>query len=142
MLVVDTSVAVKWVVSEDGVLEADTDAALDLLSAGLLAPDCIVGEFANALFKKVRRNEIGAEQARQSVAIVTDLVSLVPTVSLVALALDFALRLEHPVHDCVFLAAAVQLETKLVTADQKFALASRDSGLDLPVFLLRDRNWS
>ena len=54
MVVIDTSVAVKWVIPEDGAnIEAGTSAALDLLSQPLIAPDCIMGEFANALWVKI-----------------------------------------------------------------------------------------
>ena len=141
MLVVDTSVAVKWVVPESGILESDTDAALSILSRGLLAPDCIVGEFANALFKKVRRAEIVAKQARQSVDIVTTLINFVPTPALVPAALELSLSLDHPVHDCIFLTAAVQLEAPLVTADRKFFDRCKSYQIDLPVFLLGNRDW-
>lgn len=143
MLVVDTSVAVKWVIPEDGAsLEAETDVALDLLSYSLIAPDCIVAEFANALFKKIRRGEMSKEQARQSVDIVTDLVSLIPTIGLVGSAFDLATKLDHPVHDCIFLTAAMQLEASLVTADAKFVARCAESGLGLPVYALSERNWS
>ena len=49
MLVVDTSVAVKWVVPENGDgVEADTGIALSLLPHGLIAPDLMLVEFGNA----------------------------------------------------------------------------------------------
>lgn len=142
MLVVDTCVAVKWVVPEDGAhWEAEMDIALDVLPRGLVAPDCIMGEFANALFKKVRRGEIGIEQAREAVAILPDIVSFVPTPPLVPAALDLADRLGHPVHDCLFLALAIQLDLLLVTADAQFVANCRGQLPDLPVRLLGERDW-
>ena len=88
MLVIDTSVAVKWVIPEDGIgIEADTGAALALLADELLAPDCILGEFANALFKKVQRREIGKEQARAAFAILPETIDFFPSAHLVEPAL-------------------------------------------------------
>lgn len=137
MLVIDTSIAVKWVVPENGSgIERGTAAALDLLSRVLTAPDCMFAEFANALFKKVRRGEIGKEQAKASVAILPELVTFFPTVPLVEPALKLALDIGHPVHDCIFLAGALQLELPLVTADVKFHANCMKSGNNFPLQLL------
>lgn len=137
MIVIDTSVAVKWVVPENGIgVEAGTRAALDLLTQTLVAPDCIMGEFANALFKKVQRKEIKAEQARESVGILPDIVDFLPTAPLVRPALELALDLPHPVHDCIFLIAAMQLDLRLVTADAKFHANCLNGEKPLPIELL------
>jgi predicted nucleic acid-binding protein len=137
MLVVDTSVAVKWVVAEDGTgVEDGTDAAVALLTKELIAPDCIIGEFANALFKKVRRGEIGREQARASFAILPETVSFFPTANLVEAALALALDIGHPVHDCIFLVGAIQQGVPLITADAKFHANCLRSGSSYPIKLL------
>jgi predicted nucleic acid-binding protein len=52
-LVIDASVAVKWVIEEIGTAEA-----LRLRRAKLLAPDLVVGDCANILWKKVQRREL------------------------------------------------------------------------------------
>ena len=58
-LVIDASIAVKWVVEEDG-----TDLALALRQkARLMAPDLIVAECANILWKKVQRKELSKDKA-------------------------------------------------------------------------------
>ncbi|KMS58793.1 type II toxin-antitoxin system VapC family toxin [Sphingobium cupriresistens] len=55
MLVVDTSVAARWVIgSDDSVLPDETAIALTLLPRRLMAPDLLVPEFANVMWKKVR----------------------------------------------------------------------------------------
>ena len=52
--VVDASVVIKWVVEEDG-----TPEALDLRQKGrLIAPELLVAECANILWKKVERDEL------------------------------------------------------------------------------------
>jgi len=137
MLVVDTSVAVKWVVPDDGAgVEHGTADALHLLSRGLVAPDCLFGEFANALFKKVRRGEIGMQQAREAVSILPTIVDLVPMAGLISPALELAFHLSHPVHDCTFLALALQIEHPLVSADAIFVVRCRSLNPEFPVFLL------
>ena len=58
-LVIDASIAIKWVVEEDG-----TDLALALRQkARLMAPDLIVAECANILWKKVQRKELSKDEA-------------------------------------------------------------------------------
>jgi predicted nucleic acid-binding protein len=61
VIVVDTSVAVKWVVEEDR-----REAAKLVLRSGaaLLAPDFMISEAANVLRRKVRRGEASIEQMR------------------------------------------------------------------------------
>ena len=137
-LIIDTSVAVKWVVPELGQPEDDTEQALDLLSRALVAPDCIVGEFANALFKKVRRQEISEQQARQAVAILPDIVDFVPSPPLIVGAFELSLQIEHPVHDCIFLVLAMATNGVLVTADRKFIDKCQHALTDPPLISLRD----
>jgi predicted nucleic acid-binding protein len=137
MLVIDTSVAVKWVVPEGGErIEAGTEAALALLADELIAPDCILGEFANAMFKKVQRNEIGEQQARAAFAILPETVSFFPTASLVEPALVLAFDIIHPVHDCVFLVGALQRGVPLITADAKFHGKCTRTGRPYPIKML------
>ena len=61
-LVVDANVVIKWYVPEVG----STQAA-DLLQSGadLLAPDLLVAEFGNVLWKKVRRGELDVAEAEE-----------------------------------------------------------------------------
>ena len=57
--VIDASVAIKWVVNEDG-----TPEALALRKKGkMIAPDLLVAECANVLWKKVQRHELLKEEA-------------------------------------------------------------------------------
>ena len=58
-LVIDASIAIKWVVEEDG-----TDLTLALRQkARLMAPDLMVAECANILWKKVQRKELSNDEA-------------------------------------------------------------------------------
>lgn len=135
--VVDTSVAVKWVIPESGMgIEAGTDQALALLEHELSAPDCIIGEFANALFKKVQRKEISAQQAQLAFAILPATVSFFPSADLIDSALSLALDIVHPVHDCIFLVAAIERGIPLITADRKFHANCLKTGRPYPIRLL------
>lgn len=117
MIIVDASVAVKWVVSEAG---SDEAAAL-LDHKRLAAPVFWLSEAANALWAKVLRGELGADEARGQA---TDLIDA-PVVplglpALLPMAFRLALELGHPVYDCFYLAAAAQNDTYVITADRRF----------------------
>lgn len=116
-LIVDASVALKWVMSEDG-----TDRARSLLlSEALAAPDLMWIECANVLWVKARRGQIGAEDARAAcAAIEATPVQRLAVAALSARALEIAFALDHPAHDCLYLAAALEERAVLVTADAAF----------------------
>lgn len=54
VLCIDASVAIKWVIDEAGTREA-----LALRNNALIAPDLLISECANVLWKKVQRMERG-----------------------------------------------------------------------------------
>ncbi|OJX68514.1 type II toxin-antitoxin system VapC family toxin [Magnetospirillum sp. 64-120] len=125
-LVVDASVAVKWVSESPG-----WQAAGELIGRDtLMAPDLIWPECGNALWRYVGAGLMGAEQARQGLTTIGCLFDrVVPTGPLMEDALALACRLKHPVYDCVYLALARSLGSKLVTADRK--LVARLAETDL-----------
>jgi predicted nucleic acid-binding protein len=57
-LVIDASIAIKWVIEEEGTKEA-----LALRSRALAAPDLLIAECANILWRKVRRRELSEREA-------------------------------------------------------------------------------
>jgi len=125
--VVDASVAVKWYFPEPGLVEARRVLAEAIDGEReLLAPDLILVEFANVLWKKVRREECDRGEAEEILdAFGTDAPRLVASVPLVPRALELALRLGEVVYDCVYLAAAIEGEASLVTADAHLARCAR-----------------
>jgi predicted nucleic acid-binding protein len=130
-LVVDASVAVKWSVPEVG-----TEAAAELLSRQLVAPDLFLAEFGNALTKKVRQREITADQARQAFAECRRTVELLDSDLLAPLALELSIALHHNIYDCYYLALADSMEWPLVTADAVFVTKVRAVALGSRVHLL------
>jgi len=121
MPVVAPSVALKWVVEEEG-----SDAASALANESLSSPSMIVAECASALWAKALRREItAAEVLERLVLLRTAPVLLVPLEDLVEDATRLAVMLEQPVFDCLYLALAVREKTRLITADRQFARVVR-----------------
>ena len=136
-LVVDASVAVKWLVAEDG-----SDAADRLLTDGddLYAPRLMASEVANALWRKVRLGEVERGQAGVLMTVVAEMpVRWSADETVCADAVRLALALDRPVYDCVYLALAHRLGARMVTADARFANALASTEHDGAVTTLADR---
>lgn len=117
MVIIDASIAVKWVVPEES-----SDAATALLGRRLAAPAVWLAEAANALWSKQARHEITPNQARDRVReLATAPVTAIPLSDLLSAAMDVAIELNHPIYDCFYLAAAQLYDTQIVTADRRFA---------------------
>lgn len=114
-LVVDASVALKWVVPESLSEHADRLLAGD---HDLAAPDLLGTEAANALWKKVLRNELSPRDAREALYLLLHGgLTWHATQPLLPRALEIARLARHPIYDCVYLALAERLGAPLVTAD-------------------------
>jgi predicted nucleic acid-binding protein len=126
-LVLDASVAAKWLLAE-----ADSDKAAALFQAwtakrvGLLAPELLPAEVTSALWKRVMRGFLPVGEAMRLQNEFTDLgIPLHPIGELVGVAFDLALRYRHSVYDGLYLALAHKTGAEFVTADEKlFKLAS------------------
>ena len=116
-LVIDASIAVKWVVDEQGTPEA----LVLRQKAKLIAPELLVAECANILWKKVQRNELSKEEALLAARLLQGAeIELLPTRSLFEAATRLSIELDHPAYDCLYLALAVENECRFVTADERF----------------------
>jgi len=120
-LVIDASIAVKWVVEEDGTAEALTLRR----RAKLIAPELLTVECANILWKKVQRNELSKDEARLLQA--AD-IEFLPTHSLLEAAMQIAIELNHAAYDCLYLALATERECRFVTADERFVRKLSEAG--------------
>jgi predicted nucleic acid-binding protein len=121
-LIVDASVAVKWVVLED-----QREAALDLLLTNqVIAPDIILAEVRNALLTRVRRRVNSGQEAKQAEAeFAGSSLTIEPSHELLSDAFALALALAHPIYDCLYLTLARRRGLNLVTADQRMAETAR-----------------
>lgn len=119
-LVVDASVALKWVLDEAG-----SDAAEALLDETLIAPSLWLVEAANALWRRGLRGEITQHGAADRLTALLDApVSSLPVRDDLVAALRLAGQLRHPVYDCLYLAAALRHDVQVVTADRRFLEAT------------------
>lgn len=110
--------AIKWVFSEE--LSPQALAVRDRYR--LVAPDLIVAEWSNILWKKARRGELGSEEASLAAASLRYAgLDLVPSMELSAGALQLAIELDHPAYDCFYLELCRARGVAMVTADNRFA---------------------
>jgi predicted nucleic acid-binding protein len=139
LTVVDASVAVKWIASEAGEDEA---AALLDSDEPLLAPALLAIEVAAAITRKYRMSDISEDATRRMLkawndALRVGIVQLSPDEDDLVAASELAIRLKHPLQDCLYLALAQRLKARFVTADE--TLHRRASDLFPSAILLRDR---
>lgn len=133
-VVIDASVALKWVLGE-----ADSEKADALLDEALIAPNIWLAEAANVLRRSVRIGDLADDQARARLRELQN----APVVSMsiepdLYHALTLAFELRHPVYDCLYLALALRHDTHVVTADRRFAAAAERAGMAGRVKLLSD----
>ena len=120
-LVVDASVAVKWLVAEE---DSESANRLAVGAEDLLAPRLMASEVANTLWRKARLGEIGRDRAGVLMAALTEMpVRWNVDETLCADAVRLALALDRPVYDCVYLALAHRVGAQVITADVRFANA-------------------
>lgn len=124
-LVVDSSVAVKWVIAEAGA----TEAIAIYQRFELLAPDLLMSECANVLWKKVGRGEISAEEASLAARVLEQAdIELVSARSLLEASVRLATALAHPAYDCAYIALAIERQCRFTTADLRLVEAVNRSG--------------
>lgn len=122
-LVVDASVAVKWVLPEPG---SDQAAALRNEEPDVIAPSLVVAEIGNALWKSALRKDLERSQALDGLRIATAHFSrLIGIEDLAADAMAFAVDGRHPIYDCFYLALARRENAALITADEDMIAAAR-----------------
>jgi predicted nucleic acid-binding protein len=116
-LIIDASVAFKWIVPEE-----DTDAAMALLGPGLVAPSLILAEVGNAIGKRVRRGELAwSDTLPSDLERLSSLLDLRDEADFIGRALRIGHELNHAIYDCVYLALAEVTGDVMVTADERFS---------------------
>jgi predicted nucleic acid-binding protein len=92
----------------------------------------LVAECANALWKKVRRNELTAQEASLAARLLQRAdIELEPMRDLIEPATQLAITLDHPAYDCLYLALAQANEAEFVTADEALSRKVRVAGLKI-----------
>ncbi|CDX22733.1 conserved hypothetical protein [Mesorhizobium sp. ORS 3324] len=115
-IVIDASIAVKWVVEEDG-----TPLALGLRKDHrFAAPELLTVECANIFWKKVQRGELSREEAKLAANLLerSD-IELFGMRGLLAKATELATDIGHPAYDCMYICLAMNRNWRFVTADER-----------------------
>jgi len=117
IFVVDASVVIKWFVPE---VQSDAARRLLLQPHQYIAPDLLFAEIANTIWKKTRRGELTALRGQQLVEdIARAAVEAVPCRDLVEDAYALASATARTAYDAMYLALAVRLRTRMITADER-----------------------
>ena len=127
--VVDASVVVKWVLPEEDrtqafrIQEMYQDEEIDLV-----APYFLIAEIGNVLGKRVCRGELQQDAAiRCFQQLLKDSPILLDSPAVNLSALHLAMAHDQTVHDCVYLAWALEQRCDLLTADERFFRAVRQA---------------
>ncbi len=127
MLVIDASVMVKCAVTESGSSSARTIVTGD---SNVTAPELILAECANALWKRVHRGLASREEISSALVTLLDIPTiLLPLRDLTPAAMAISLELDHRIYDCYYVAAAIQNDCALATADAQLASLAARAGL-------------
>lgn len=117
MILIDASVAFKWFIPEEGAAEAQR---LILQDDGVVAPQLILAEVGNALWKARRRGALSADDYKTATDdLRRSFAELLRLDELVNRAAEIARVLDHPIYDCFYLATAEQRGQRLITADRR-----------------------
>lgn len=119
MLVIDASVAVKWLVPEIGHEEASS--VLDGRDE-LIAPSIVLLEVHSSILTRERAGSLPPALAARARELWSELVHdgalrLVPFEELLPPGIDCAFRARCPLADCLYLAAGLRYDAVVVTAD-------------------------
>lgn len=122
MVVVDTSVAIKWFFDEP-----HSERALYLRDAfrdghcRMLAPDLIYPEFANVVWKRVLFNRLDIQDGATIIASFTLIpFEIVSSLRLLARAYLTAIQHKQSIYDSLFLTLSLEANAELVTGDEPF----------------------
>lgn len=128
LLVLDASVAAKWLVWAGEPLETEALSLLELRNQGqfeFIVPDLFWPEIGSILCKAVLRSRCTEEDARRSIQELRNYDFVVaPSEVLMESAFVIARRYNRSFYDGIYVALAISRQATLVTADEKLANAT------------------
>lgn len=124
-LVIDSSVAIKWFVQEP--LTAEAQPILDAYQNGrvdFLAPDLMLAEFGNIVWKKQTRAGLTATDAQAILRAFRALnITVTPTSVLLDKAYEIAVTYQRTVYDALYITLSISARCEFITADEKLVNA-------------------
>ncbi|MBV9396282.1 MAG: type II toxin-antitoxin system VapC family toxin [Methylobacteriaceae bacterium] len=121
-LIVDASIAVKWLLDEEG----SEQARKTVQGHDLAAPAFLRLEVFHVLWRRSRRNEATQAQLHETLPALNRIIGTFERDEpLISKAADIAAAHVLAIYDCLYLALALKNEVALITADQKQLAAAR-----------------
>jgi predicted nucleic acid-binding protein len=117
--VIDSSALIKYLTKEDGWENVETH-----IREGCITLELAIKEAANALIKKVLRNEMTIETSKRIIAQIPRIVRIIPQIEHLPKALEIAAKHRITVYDALFIALAANTNQPLITSDGKQAETS------------------
>lgn len=134
--VIDSSVLLKWFVDEE---DSEIARRLQEDQYDLSAPDLLLPESGNILWKKVQRAELTLAEARLVMkGIQKQPINIFPSELVIESALEIAVDSSRTVYDACYIALAMLNACQVVTADQRLANALQGSPYGQYVIKLAD----
>ncbi len=124
MLIIDASVLVKAAIDQK---DSERAAALVAENQNLAAPAHALAEVAEVLVRKSRIGDIDLEQATVAVRASIASTRFIPLPELMADAMRLSAATGASVYDCLYVAAAIDLDCRLVTADRRLMARLADT---------------
>ncbi len=120
--VIDASIAAKWFL-----LEPDRPLAREVQQAyALIAPELILPETMNAIWRNMRRSGLPAAEIPEIVDVLSRaFFQLLPLQPLTLRASEIAFDLDHPIYDAYYLALAERERCEFITADARLLRKTR-----------------
>lgn len=126
-MIIDASVASHWFADTEFSRAADPFRWLE----NLAAPEFLLIETANVLYKRARKGDIAPGKCALSIEILRNsMAELIADASLLAHAIELALKWQHPVYDCLYLALALERHEPLATADKRLAALAQKLNIE------------
>jgi predicted nucleic acid-binding protein len=129
-MVVDASVAAKWLLPEPG---SDAATALRMQDNDLIAPALVLAELGSAFWKSAMRGDLAGQDIVQMLRTAAGHYNrLIAVEAISAQAMALAIELRHPIYDCFYLALAERERAPLISADKRLlAAAKRAKGIEI-----------
>ncbi|MEM2995181.1 MAG: type II toxin-antitoxin system VapC family toxin [Candidatus Bathyarchaeia archaeon] len=124
MKVIDSSALIKYVAKEENWEKVE-----EHMREGCVTLDLALKETANALVKKILKNEVSLEVAKEILNQLPKIVRIVPQKDYFSRALEIAAKNKMAIYDALFIALSIDTNMPLLTSDEKQAKTSREYGV-------------
>jgi predicted nucleic acid-binding protein len=117
VIVIDTSVLVKFILKEEG-----WNKIADFLKAGTISVDLVIKETVNAIWKRVMRKEISLEEAKSMFEAMKEILNKAVIIEnemdYIDEAFEISIKRNVTVYDSLYIALAKKKKLELLTADE------------------------